>query len=75
MINLLVGDREILNEVEEITNTSYQTEIDKISQEELWNALTDLLSMYKQLEDVFRRFEQDVNDNYKAIMKEEQING
>lgn len=75
MIRLLEGDKEILDKIEKITHSRYIYDKENIFKDELMNALTDLLSHYEYLEETFRKFEQEVQDNYKAIAKEEQIYG
>lgn len=75
MIDLAKGDKEILNEVENITRSKYIFDEGKIFKEELMTALTDLLSEYKHLEDVFSDYVKDVDENYRAMTKEEQIYG
>jgi hypothetical protein len=69
--------QELLNEVEKITHRKYpkiqfnDTEDIEI----LADALEELLSFYGYLDDEFKRFRQDVEDNYKPMTKEEQIYG
>lgn len=75
MIDLVNGDKELLKKVEEITDSKYIYDDTKIFREELMNALTDLLSCYEHLEEKFKDYVKDVDENYKAVTKEEQIYG
>lgn len=75
MIDLVNGDKELLKKVEKITESKYIFDETKIFREELMNALTDLLSCYEHLEEKFNDYVKDVDENYKAITKEEQIYG
>lgn len=75
MIDLVNGDKELLKKVEKITDSKYIYDDTKIFKEELMNALTDLLSCYEHLEEKFNDYIKDVDENYKAITKEEQIYG
>ena len=68
--------QEILNKASKITQTRYILTLD---QEEainlLMTALEEVISEYEYLFETFRNFENEVNDNYKAMTKEEQIYG
>lgn len=75
MIDLVNGDKELLKKVEKITASKYIFDETKIFKEELMNALTDLLSCYEHLEEKFNDYVKDVDENYKAVTKEEQIYG
>lgn len=75
MIDLVNGDKELLKKVEQITDSKYIFDDKKIFKEELMNALTDLLSCYEHLEEKFNDYVKDVDENYKAVTKEEQIYG
>jgi len=75
MIKLQKSDIELLRKVEELTLTDYEIKDDYINSDNLINALTELMSEYTHLKDEFRRLEQEIQDNYKAITKEEQIYG
>lgn len=58
--------KELLEKVSEITGTKYEKYDLDIALEELYNE-------YKHLEETFLEYDQNINDNYRAISKEEQI--
>ena len=59
--------RDLLKKVSEITKTKDYTIYD------LDIALEELYNEYKHLEETFIEYDQNINDNYRAIKKEEQI--
>lgn len=68
--------QELLNKASKITQTKYVLTIDESQAIDLLlTALEEVISEYEYLFETFRSFENEVNDNYKAVSKEEQIYG
>lgn len=68
--------QELLNKASEITLTKYVLTIDKDEAiQMLQTALEEVINEYEHLFDTFKKYEEEINDNYKAITKEEQIYG
>lgn len=68
--------QELLNKASKITQTKYVLTIDESQAIDLLlTALEEVISEYEYLFETFRSFENEVNDNYKAVTKEEQIYG
>lgn len=68
--------QELLNKASKITQTKYVLTIDESQAIDLLlTALDEVISEYEYLFETFRSFENEVNDNYKAVTKEEQIYG
>lgn len=68
--------QEILNKASKITQTRYVLTIDKEQAVDLLlTALEEVISEYNYLFETFKEYEQEINDNYKPISKEEQIYG
>lgn len=79
-----MGINELLKEVSQITKKHHEVRVMDYMEmtgtlmmalEELLGEYEDLQGSYEHLEDEFRDFKQDVEDNYKAISREEQIYG
>lgn len=79
-----MGINELLKEVSIITKRHHEVKTADYMEmtgalmmaiEELLVEYDDLNDSYKHLEDEFRDFKRDVEDNYKPITKEEQIYG
>ena len=68
--------QELLNKASKITQTKYVLTIDESQAIDLLlTALDEVISEYEYLFETFKNFENEVNDNYKAVSKEEQIYG
>ena len=68
--------QELLNKASKITQTKYVLTIDESQAIDLLlTALEEVISEYEYLFETFRNFENEVNDNYKSVTKEEQIYG
>lgn len=68
--------QELLNKASKITQTKYVLTIDESQAIDLLlTALDEVISEYEYLFETFRNFENEVNDNYKSVTKEEQIYG
>lgn len=79
-----MGINELLKEVSQITKRHHEVRVMDYMEmagtlmmalEELLREYEDLQGSYEHLEDEFRDFKQDVEDNYKPMTKEEQIYG
>lgn len=79
-----MGINELLKEVSQITKKHHEVRVMDyaemtgtlmIALEELLGEYEDLQASYEHLEDEFRDYKQDVEDNYKPITREEQIYG
>ena len=79
-----MGIKELLKEVSQVTGSHYEVrQMDymemtgtlMIALEELLGVHEELQMDYEHLEDTFRDYKQDVEDNYKPISREEQIYG
>ena len=79
-----MGINELLKEVSQITKKHHEIRVMDYMEmagtlmmalEELLGEYEDLQLSYGHLEEEFRYFKQDVEDNYKPITKEEQIYG
>lgn len=68
--------QEILNKASKITQTKYILTIDEGQAVDLLlTALEEVINEYEYLFETFKKYEDEINDNYKAITKEEQIYG
>jgi hypothetical protein len=68
--------QEILNKASKITQTKYILTIDEGQAVDLLlTALEEVINEYDYLFETFKEYEQEINDNYKPISKEEQIYG
>ena len=68
--------QEILNKASKITQTKYILTIDEGQAVDLLlTALEEVINEYDYLFETFKKYEQEINDNYKPISKEEQIYG
>lgn len=68
--------QETLNKASKITQTKYSLTINEGEAIDLlMTALEEVINEYEYLFETFKNFEQEINDNYKPISKEEQIYG
>ena len=68
--------QEILNKASKITQTKYILTIDEGQAVDLLlTALEEVINEYEYLFETFKKYEEEINDNYKPISKEEQIYG
>lgn len=68
--------QEILNKASKITQTKYILTIDEGQAVDLLlTALEEVINEYEYLFETFKKYEDEINDNYKPISKEEQIYG
>ena len=68
--------QEVLNKASKITQTKYVLTIDESQAIDLLlTALEEVINEYEYLFETFKKYEQEINDNYKPISKEEQIYG
>lgn len=69
-------EEELLNNIEEVTVTKYKNyncgEYKLVSEEEIYNMLSDLVDRIKYLMQQKKEMEQDIEDNYKKISVKEQ---
>ena len=68
--------QETLNKASKITQTKYILTIDEGQAVDLLlTALEEVINEYDYLFETFKKYEDEINDNYKPISKEEQIYG
>lgn len=65
--------RELINNISDITLTDYETLGDFIEIEKLWNIIEDLKCYYGNMEEQYEDLVRDVEDNYRPISYDEQI--
>lgn len=71
-LKLLDSEYKMLKDIEEITNTDYEVG-DFIKVENLISIIEDLKIEYDRLDEEFKDYKQNIEDNYKQIKLEEQI--
>ena len=68
--------QEILNKATKITETKYILTIDEGQAVDLLlTALEEVINEYEYLFETFKKYQDEINDNFKPISKEEQIYG
>lgn len=65
--------KELINNISEITLTDYESLGDFIEVEKLWNIIEDLKCHYGNMEEQYEDLVRDVEDNYRPIPYDEQI--
>ena len=65
--------KELINNISEITLTDYESLGDFIEIEKIWNIIEDLKCSYGNLEEKYEDLVRDVEDNYRPIPYDEQI--
>ena len=68
--------QEILNTATKITETKYILTIDEGQAVDLLlTALEEVINEYEYLFETFKKYQDEINDNFKPVTKEEQIYG
>jgi hypothetical protein len=65
--------KELLNEIEEITNTNYNFNGDYSNVEKLISIIDDLLIEVKKAQEKLNELENDLNENYRPVSVAEQV--
>lgn len=65
--------KELLNEIEEITNTNYNFNGDYSNVEKLISIIDDLLIEVRKAQEKLNELENDLNDNYRPVSVVEQV--
>lgn len=65
--------KELLNEIEEITNTNYNFDGDYSNVEKLISIIDDLLIEVRKAQEKLNKLENDLNDNYRPVSVAEQV--
>lgn len=65
--------KELLNEIEEITNTNYNFNGDYSNVEKLISIIDDLLIEVRKAQEKLNELENDLNENYRPVPVAEQV--